>query len=46
MACIQSLPDVYSVKRIQTSANMIKKGSASKPQKNYKHKRNVRKSDN
>ncbi len=31
--CIQSLPDVYSVKRIQTSASMIKNTSASKPQK-------------
>ena len=31
--CIQALPDVYSVKRVQTSANMIKNTSASKPQK-------------
>ena len=44
IACIQSLPDVFSVKRIQTSANTIKKtnagnkntkhNSASKPRKN------------
>lgn len=39
--CIQALPDVYSVKRIQTSANTIKNTSASKPQKkNYKSKKN------
>lgn len=39
--CIQALPDVYSVKRIQTSANMIKNTSASKPQKkNFKNKKN------
>ncbi|MBP3821722.1 bifunctional (p)ppGpp synthetase/guanosine-3',5'-bis(diphosphate) 3'-pyrophosphohydrolase [bacterium] len=38
IACIQSLPDVYSVKRIQTSANSIKKTSASKPQKKHKSK--------
>ena len=39
--CIQSLPDVYSVKRIQTSAYMIKNTSANKPQKkNYKNKKN------
>ena len=31
--CIQALPDVYSVKRVQTSSNMIKNTSASKPQK-------------
>ena len=39
ITCIQSLPDVYSVKRIQTSANMIKNSSASKPKKNFKQKR-------
>ena len=33
ISCIQSLPDVYSVKRIQTSASMIKNTSANKPQK-------------
>lgn len=39
--CIQALPDVYSVKRIQTSANMIKSTSASKPQKkNFKGRKN------
>ena len=39
--CIQALPDVYSVKRIQTSANMIKNTSASKPQKkNFKGRKN------
>lgn len=31
--CIQALPDVYSVKRIQTSANMIKNATGVKPQK-------------
>lgn len=46
IACIQSLPDVYSVKRIQTSSSMIKHNSASKPQKNYKQKRNVKKKEN
>ncbi len=46
IACIQSLPDVYSVKRIQTSSSMIKHTSASKPQKNYKQKRNVKKKEN
>ncbi|MBR1460407.1 bifunctional (p)ppGpp synthetase/guanosine-3',5'-bis(diphosphate) 3'-pyrophosphohydrolase [bacterium] len=30
---IQALPDVYSVKRIQTSASMIKNTSGNKPQK-------------
>lgn len=33
VTCIQSLPDVFSVKRIQTSSSMIKNSSASKPQK-------------
>ena len=37
--CIQSLPDVYSVKRIQTSASMIKNTSASKPQKKNNNKK-------
>ena len=40
IACIQSLPDVYSVKRIQTSANMIKKSTSQKTQKSFKQKRN------
>lgn len=40
IACIQSLPDVYSVKRIQTSSSMLKKSASSKGQKNYKQKRN------
>lgn len=31
--CIQSLPDVYSVKRIQTSANIAKNSSSGKAQK-------------
>ena len=35
ITCIQSLPDVFSVKRIQTSANMIKNSSASKPKKKF-----------
>lgn len=46
IACIQSLPDVYSVKRIQTSSSMIKHTSASKPQKSYRQKRNVKKKEN
>ena len=37
--CIQSLPDVYIVKRIQTSANMIKNTSANKPQKRNNNKK-------
>ncbi len=40
IACIQSLPDVYSVKRIQTSSSMLKKSASSKGQKSYKQKRN------
>lgn len=32
-ACIQSLPDVYSVKRIQTSSGMLKKTAGTKNQK-------------
>ncbi len=40
ITCIQSLPDVFSVKRIQTSANMIKNSSASKPKKSFKQKKN------
>ena len=45
IVCIQALPDVYSVKRIQTSSGMIKKSSASKPQKSFRQKRNTKKSD-
>ena len=36
--CIQALPDVYSVKRIQTSANMVKNATGVKPQKKYTKK--------
>ena len=42
IACIQMLPDVYSVKRIQTSASMIKKTSASKPPKKVSNKKKER----
>ncbi len=45
IVCIQALPDVYSVKRIQTSSSMIKKSSGSKPQKSFRQKRNSKKSD-
>ena len=41
IACIQSLPDVYSVKRIQTSSNLLKKTSASK---NLRPNKNIKKS--
>ena len=40
ITCIQSLPDVYSVKRIQTSSNMLKKTSSNKSQKRLRQKRN------
>lgn len=46
IACIQSLPDVYSVKRIQTSSSMIKHTSASKPQKAYRQRRSIKKKEN
>lgn len=46
IVCIQSLPDVYSVKRIQTSSSMIKKTSASKPQKSFRQKRGTKRSEN
>lgn len=39
VTCIQSLPDVFSVKRIQTSSSMIKNSSASKPQKPMRRKK-------
>jgi (p)ppGpp synthase/HD superfamily hydrolase len=40
IACIQSLPDVYSVKRIQTSSNLLKKNTQNKNsgKVNNKHK--------
>ena len=40
IACIQSLPDVFSVKRIQTSSSMLKKSTPSKGQtkQNNKHR--------
>ena len=38
IACIQSLPDVYSVKRIQTCSSMVKKNVISKNQKKHKPK--------
>ena len=39
IACIQSLPDVYSVKRIQTSSNVLKKNNQNKNTgKTTKHK--------
>lgn len=46
IACIQSLPDVYSVKRIQTSSSMIKHTSANKPQKAYRQRRPIKKKEN
>ena len=39
IACIQSLPDVYSVKRIQTSSSMLKKSSPQKTSKGFRQKR-------
>lgn len=39
VTCIQALPDVFSVKRIQTSSSMIKNSSASKPQKPTRRKK-------
>lgn len=39
VTCIQLLPDVFSVKRIQTSSSMIKNSSASKPQKPMRRKK-------
>ena len=39
VTCIQSLPDVFSVKRIKTSSSMIKNSSASKPQKPMRRKK-------
>ena len=39
IACIQSLPDVYSVKRIQTSSSMLRKNSPQKSGKGFKQKR-------
>lgn len=45
-ACIQSLPDVYSVKRIQTSSSMVKKNTSPKNQKNFKSKKPIKPRDN
>jgi hypothetical protein len=45
IACIQSLPDVYSVKRIQTSSNLLKKSTPAKNQKNFKTKKNEKRKD-
>jgi len=45
IACIQSLPDVYSVKRIQTSSSMLKKTSPVKSSKGFRQKRNGKKGD-
>lgn len=45
-ACIQSLPDVYSVKRIQTSSSMVKKNTSPKSQKNFKSKKTIKPRDN
>lgn len=39
IACIQSLPDVYSVKRIQTSSSMLKKNLPQKSGKAFRQKR-------
>ena len=38
--CIQALPDVYSVKRIQTSSNLVKNTTSVKPQKKNSTKKN------
>lgn len=43
---IQALPEVYSVKRIQTSSSMIKKSSASKPQKSFRQKHKSKRIEN
>ncbi len=43
ITCIQSLPDVYSVKRIQTSSNMLKKTSSNKPKKSFRQKKKQKK---
>jgi RelA/SpoT family (p)ppGpp synthetase len=45
IACIQSLPDVYSVKRIQTSTSMLKKSTPTKNQKNFRPKKNEKHKD-
>ena len=45
-ACIQSLPDVFSVKRIQTSSSMVKKNPSPKGQKNYKSKKTTKSHEN
>ena len=43
ITCVQNLPDVYSVKRIQTSSSMIKKSSASKSSRGFKQKKRPKK---
>ena len=43
IACIQSLPDVYSVKRIQTSSNVVKRNNTGKNSTKNKNKVNDKK---
>ena len=43
VTCIQSLPDVFSVKRIQTSSSMIKNSSGSKTPKNSRPRKKIKK---
>ena len=43
ITCVQNLPDVYSVKRIQTSSSMIKKSSASKSSRGFRQKKRPKK---
>ena len=45
ITCVQNLPDVYSVKRIQTSSSMIKKSSASKTSRGFRQKRRPKKTE-
>ena len=45
MTCVQNLPDVFSVKRIQTSSSMIKKSSASKTSRGFRQKRRPKKTE-
>lgn len=46
ITCVQALPDVYSVKRIQSSSNMVKKSSAGKSPRNFKNMRTSKNNDN
>ncbi|MBD5402687.1 bifunctional (p)ppGpp synthetase/guanosine-3',5'-bis(diphosphate) 3'-pyrophosphohydrolase, partial [bacterium] len=46
IACIQSLPDVFSVKRIQTSSGMVKKNYSNNTKKRFRQKHNSKQSDN